>query len=335
MVIFHKVNLDLNNNQLKNLVNKKAINIKHNQLGTGIHIVHVSDKTLQKMDKTNKLKKGFRLKLNDDEHNETMEDGEGIGRFFKSIGRSFKKVAEPVANNLLEHAPEYADLALTLSGESIKNNNVNNISMPLKKGSEEAKEKMAKLRAMKKGGGMEMGDGIFSSVKNIAKKGLNAVAKKGIEVGTEKLKESLAKATGNQKLADAIGNTLGKSAKAVADGKNPVNSLKTDIKNIASDAVHDYSSGGKIRRRRKKSGKGIDMISPMYNQAMMTNYGIHPMEMAGSGMRNHLTIMPPSYPTYSPYANMSSPQMHPYTPMYNPFAPYLSYAHYHSGKGLY
>jgi hypothetical protein len=335
MVIFHKVNLDLNNNQLKNLVNKKAINIKHNQLGTGIHIVHVSDKTLQKMDKTNKLKKGFRLKLNDDEHNETMQDGEGIGRFFKSLGRSFKKVAEPVANNLLEHAPEIAELALE-TGESIKNNNINNISMPLKKGSSEAKERMAKLRAMKKGGGMEMGDGIFSSVKNIAKKGLNAVAKKGIEVGTEKLKESLAKATGNQKLADAIGNTLSKSAKAVADGKNPVNSLKSDIKNIASDAVHDYSSGGKIRRHRKKSGKGIDMISPMYNQAMATNYGIHPMEMAGSGMRNHLTIMPPSYPTYSPYANMTSPQMHPYTPMYNPFSPFLSYAHYHqSAKGLY
>ncbi len=58
-------------------------------------------------------------------------------------------------------------------------------------------------------------------------------------------------------MADAIGNTLSKSAKAVADGKNPVNSLKSDIKNIASDAVHDYSSGGKIRRRRKKSGKGI------------------------------------------------------------------------------
>jgi len=333
MVIFHKVNLDLNNNQLKNLVNKKAINIKHNQLGTGIHIVHVSDKTLQKMDKTNKLKKGFRLKLNDDEHNETMQDGEGIGRFFKSLGRSFKKVAEPVANNLLEHAPEIAELALE-TGESIKNNNVNNISMPLKKGSSEAKERMAKLRAMKKGGGMEMGDGIFSSVKNIAKKGLNAVAKKGIEVGTEKLKESLAKATGNKKLADAIGNTLGKSAKAVADGKNPVNSLKSDIKNIASDAVHDYSSGGKIRRRRKKSGKGIDMISPMYNQAMATNYGIHPMEMAGSGMTHHLTIMPPSHPTYSPYANMSSPQMWPYIPKYNNFSPYMAFGHY-QGSGLY
>jgi hypothetical protein len=41
-------------------------------------------------------------------------------------------------------------LALTLSGEPIKNNNSNKISMPLMKGSESAKEHMTKLRAMNK-----------------------------------------------------------------------------------------------------------------------------------------------------------------------------------------
>jgi hypothetical protein len=60
MDIFHKVNLDLTNIQIKNL------------LGNGVHFVYISDETLIKMNITNKLIKGLKLKLNNYEHNETM-----------------------------------------------------------------------------------------------------------------------------------------------------------------------------------------------------------------------------------------------------------------------
>jgi hypothetical protein len=60
--------------------------------------------------------------------------------------------------------------------------------------------------------------------------------------------------------------------------------------------------------------------------------------MAGSGIHSPhgQMIMANPYATFSPFQNTSSPAMHPYTPVYNPFSPFLSYAHYHqSAKGLY
>jgi len=131
----------------------------------------------------------------------------------------------------------------------------------------------------------EMGDGLFQTLRKVGisrgkiekgiKKGIKDVAHNGINMGTEALTTALPTATGNPTLAKDISKTLGNSAHAIADGKNPINSIKNDIKTIGKDALHSYAhpeSGGKIRRRRKKSGKGIDMISPMYNQAMTTNY---------------------------------------------------------------
>ncbi len=78
MVIFHKVNLDLTNIQIKNL------------LGNGVHFVYISDETLIKMNITNKLIKGLKLKLNNYEHNETMQHLDSIGQFFQILEEVFK-----------------------------------------------------------------------------------------------------------------------------------------------------------------------------------------------------------------------------------------------------
>jgi hypothetical protein len=352
MVIFHKVNLDLTNNQIKNLINKKAINLKHGQLGNGIHLVHVNDSTLKKMDKTNKLKKGFRLKLNEDEHNETMQDGEGIVSFFRKFGKKLRplksiatnaigtKIAQEIFNPLTEN------IALE-SGASIKNI-MNNISMPFQKGSASAKEHMAKIRAMKKNKG-EDGEGLFKTLSKFGisrgkierglKKGIKDVAHNGINLGTSALTTALTTATGNPSLAKDISNTLGNSVHAIADGKNPITSIKNDIRTIGRDALNtinhpDSESGGKIRRQRKNKGCGIDAISPMYTQAMAYNYGIHPMAGGGIHSPHGQIIMANPYATYSPYQNTNSPAMSPYIPTYSNFSPYLAYQHY-NGRGLF
>ena len=138
-MIFHKVNFDLTDKQLKNLANKKAINIKHNQMGQGIHVIHLSDANMKHVDKCSKNKKGVRVKLNDDEFHQNMEDGEGIGRFFKNLGRKIKSVAKPVLNYAVDH-PELAAMALEGAGINSINNLNNNIIMSLRKGSAEMKE---------------------------------------------------------------------------------------------------------------------------------------------------------------------------------------------------
>jgi hypothetical protein len=370
-MIFHKVNLDLTDSQLNNLIKKKAINIKHSQLGQGVHIIHLHDLNMKNIDKAHKNTKGVRIKLNDEEHEKNMEEGEGIGRFFRNLGRKIKSIAKPVLKYSIDNAPELADLGLDLSrGAGIKNND-NNI-MAFKKGSLEAKQHMAKIRAMKKGkgigagigsgigSGME-GEGLFSALHKIGiskgkiqkglKKELKNAVHKGIDFGTDFLKNAVKNTTGNDKLADSLGNTLNHASHSIIEGKNPIGKIKHDMKKIGKDALKGYhpseemsaveapsiEEGGRIRRRRKqKVGCGISGISPLYDQTMGINYGVHPMSGGSIHHGPHYSIMSPHPDTFSPYANISSAQFHPFVPTFNNFSPYLAYGHYHGrGNGLF
>ena len=82
---YHKVKIaKLSKAQILKLLKGKRIRIK----GGGIHEIHLTEHQKHLFDK---LKNGKALTIQFDEH-QAEHNGEGIGRFFKNIGKKYPKV---------------------------------------------------------------------------------------------------------------------------------------------------------------------------------------------------------------------------------------------------
>jgi hypothetical protein len=81
----HEVTIKLTKSQILKILNDQPFDVKHEHIGHGKHVLHLSTKNLKKLQNGE-----TKLKLSDDEKNHTIEGNGGIGHFFKNIGRKLK-----------------------------------------------------------------------------------------------------------------------------------------------------------------------------------------------------------------------------------------------------
>lgn len=180
----------------------------------------------------------------------------------------------------------------------------------LRKGSEEAKEHMARIRAMKSGGKLNIG----RAFKNFGRQ----VKSVGREIISNPIVKSIAKEVVSKALpalgeagAMFLGDETGMSGKMAGD-------------KVAS-LINQKIGSGRPRGRPRKSGGAIASNSKAYKQAMLLNkatYGVDVSSVGGdnkplSGFYIDEKIKPSSSEmTLSPYQNITSPAMNPFKPTY-------------------
>jgi hypothetical protein len=96
------IDFHLSTAQLKKLATGKVIQLKHAQIGTGIHRLYINPATHKKVVKAHASGKGVRLQLSEEE---IEHNGEGfrqwIGKVWKGIKGAYNKVLKPILSPLI------------------------------------------------------------------------------------------------------------------------------------------------------------------------------------------------------------------------------------------
>ena len=183
----------------------------------------------------------------------------------------------------------------------------------LPKGSAEAKERMAKLRAMKSGG--KIGD----SIKKAFHSSTHAVG----DALTSRKAMNTYKTIGRHAIEQGIPLATTLASMALGD---PTGMSGAMIGNVAQEyASKGYSKGTGIRRGRPpKLGGAVAQLSKPFKQALRLNKGTYGLELGGfsadhnapvSKFSTNPRVRPSSDEmTLSPYQQMSSPAMNPFVP---------------------
>jgi hypothetical protein len=191
------------------------------------------------------------------------------------------------------------------------------------KGSPEMKERMARLRAMRKVGGKvnigkafrDLGHKIESGAKKTFTPALGRQIVSGLEKAGKTTASSLIHA-GIPAVAGLAGDVLGGPMGGIAGA-------------VAGDMLANQvgkATGYGIRRGRgrpRKNGGALAMMSAPYKQALRLNKGTYGLELGGfsadnapiSSFSTNSRVRPSSSEmTLSPYQMMSSPAMNPFIP---------------------
>jgi hypothetical protein len=171
----------------------------------------------------------------------------------------------------------------------------------LMKGSAEAKEHMARIREMKRGGKINIGKAIKSVGRKIANNpAVKSMVKEGLSKALPMLGEMASKMMGDES------GISGQEA-----GEKIANMLNSKI------------GSGRPRGRPRKSGQGIATLSKPYRQAMLLNKATYGVDVGVGGGDNQplkdfttdQRVRPSSGEmTLSPYQSLSSPAMNPFVP---------------------
>jgi hypothetical protein len=180
----------------------------------------------------------------------------------------------------------------------------------LRKGSDEAKARMAELRARKQGGRVSIGRAFRKfgdQVKSVGRKVISNPIVKSIA------KEVVSKALPALGEAGAmfLGDETGMSGKMAGDK--------------IADMINQKIGSGRPRGRPRKSGGAIATMSKPYRQALRLNKATYGLDLGNFSTDNRpirdFDIDPKIRPsssemTLSPYQNITSPAMNPFIPTY-------------------
>jgi hypothetical protein len=370
----HIVKAKLTKGQIMKIIHSEPVLIKHNQIGHGLDELHLHEHNHHHLGHLSH-KKSVKLHLDDEEREHTLHGGSILSRikkFGNTIKHGIQKVGKPIASDLIHYGIPGATSAIgdylggpvggiagNIAGAHIANAVGKKTGLGFKKGSIEAKEHMAKIRAMKKG------KGLINNIKKFVHKHKDTI-KKGIKSVTNhaigKIADIAGEYSGQPKLVHSLADSLTNAVnKSIDNGnfKSGANHLRHDAnvylkdevqRNIdklpvgaqpyANKAAEHIGLGLKdskmyedimhvnfrVKRKRgrpKKMGSGLDN-SKLYKETMRDNFGINSDDLPDSNMMSMKKIkkpiiQAPTQNTFSPFANANSPAMNPYIPMYNPF----------------
>lgn len=324
--------------QVSKIYKGLAFNLPYSQMGAdkGQHILSLTPETAMKLLKSYKAGKGVRLALSPAEREHSAKHGRGldIGKILNSpLG---KKITDKVIDKAIDHAlggkgvkqGGALDLGKILNspvGQKITDKIVDKaidraFGGRLPKGSPEAKERMARLRAMKKGGG-----DFFGNIGRAMKTSWNA---------PPATKEE-------QDVANFINKNLITKAPRIISTVNPeagdVVGLALDPYLAERNRIDNSVQFGKGRGRgRPKKGQGVKE-SPAYKKAMKLNYGgVQLSKSVANEPVSKFSTNPKVRPsssemTLSPYQSITSPAMNPFVPKTSVEAG----GTHPTGKGLY
>ena len=227
------------------------------------------------------------------------------GRPRKMMGQGF---GEDTIRDALHHAENLLSKGIVGKG--------------MKKGSEEMKEKMARLRAMRKNGKGLYGGDILGDLKNAFDPKRNGVSKAFEKTFTPALGNQIVSGlkTAGHYAIPAVTGALGGIAGEVA---GPVGGVAGSALGSYAGSQINKQLGIGIKRGRgrpRKLGTGASMSAP-YKQAMKLNYdglelnNISDSNAPVSAFARDPRVKPSSNEmTLSPYQSMSSPAMNPFVP---------------------
>jgi hypothetical protein len=345
----HEVSVKLTKGQILKILNDEPLEVTHKHLGHGTHVLHLKKNNLDK------LRMGHKIKLSSDEKDNTIEGNGGFNKFFRNVGRTLKHALTPahIESALIHQGiPIAASTVGSLLGGpaggfagSVAGHEIANVvgekagrgfSSVTKRGSIEAREKMANLRAMK-------GNGLFKAlhkvgihrkdVKHVAKHvgkvaahiGIDALSTAANAYGVpvpEELREIAKNSAdhlidGNHHRAyETIAAPVRETAREVAreQVQHQLERLPPESQPFVQQQMNSFGFGLKHKHMRVIKGGNVKITR-------------RPKRMHHSGEY----IRAESQATFSPYANSNSPQMNPYQPTVNSFTHVVPL----TGRGLY
>ena len=164
MSSYKSIKINVSQAKARKIANGNTVNLTAAEVAGEDEVLHVHPLNYDKLIKAKRAGKGTRFQLTE---GEVMADIALGGNIFKSIWKGVKSLWNPVikpalslmADNLVPIASAYTGNPAIVSGvrKGLKQLTGVGLGGPVAKGSEAAKQKMATLRAMRKGGSMKAG----------------------------------------------------------------------------------------------------------------------------------------------------------------------------------
>jgi hypothetical protein len=325
----HEVIIKLTKSQILKILNDEAFDVKHEHIGHGKHILHLSTKNLRKLQNGEN-----KLKLSNDEKYHTIEGNGGIGKFFKNVGRKLKHTFTPsnIESALIHEGIPMATstLGTALGGPfggfagAVAGHEIADLV------GEKAGKGM-KIANKKKSIGMRKkrteGKGLFKALHKIGisrkdvKHAGKVIGKAAVEHGIDAI--GTAAAAYGFPVPPAITESLKKGADHLIDGNHQkaYETIKAPAKEIMKEAVQ------------KQVDKLPIQVQPYVNEQVISmGFGLkkkHGRVVKGGTARitrqakklykNEMHGFGLSDETFSPYLSIHNPAFHPYQPTVNSF----------------
>jgi hypothetical protein len=323
----HEVSINLSKPQMSKLHKGLAVQLKHGDIGSGVHQVHLTHQQFRKMETAHRNGKGIRLHFNPEQVKHHVTKG-----FFDGLKKSVKDSIEKVGGKkgILKKS-----IGTLLDSDSDSDSETGS-------GLRRGRGRKGKGR---KGKGFDFGNAIRDFGSTIAKpfevSGINPFTA-GYDLGHDVIAPALLgkgrkgkgiarKGRGKKviKGGDAFTDFFTKTipsivSKKVDDYKENPLEIKHDIKQLVGDPVRvlgvdpiDYAekqaTGKGLRRGRGKgkSKKGGALVPSGYTTSggalMPSGYGIHKEhhKMVKNGHIPFLGSVPPFYEAYSPLDSLA------------------------------
>ncbi|MGL5964224.1 MAG: hypothetical protein ACRCZ2_07515 [Fusobacteriaceae bacterium] len=191
----------------------------------------------------------------------------------------------------------------------------------LKKGSAEAKQRMAMLRERKAGGKINVG----KAFKNLGKDLRREVVNPSVDALSSKQAMAVYKEIGKHAIEQGIPIATALASMALGDPTGMSGAMVGNVaQQYASNAYEKKVGSGRPRGRPRKQGGALAVMSRPYKQALKLNKATYGVSVGGfssdsnapiSDFSTNPRVRPSSSEmTLSPYQNMSSPAMNPFIP---------------------
>lgn len=156
MSSYKSIKIDVSPAKARKLASGKAVNLTAAECAGSDEVLHVHPENYAKLMRAKKAHKGCRIQLSSGEIEHDLVAG---GNIFRKIWKGVKTLWKPVikpalslaADNLVPIASVYTGQPAIVSGARQALKELTGVGMPAK-GTQAAKDKMAALRSMKKGG---------------------------------------------------------------------------------------------------------------------------------------------------------------------------------------
>jgi hypothetical protein len=308
--------LHLTNPQIAKLLQGLTASIPHKNLGAdkGDKIMLLSSANAEKMLKNYKSGTGVKVKLSNHEIASSIAKGRGIEDIFKSpiaqkvIDKLVDKGIDRLLGSGLYGGDIFSDIFNNptvqrigmkvvdkgidrLLGGKVKGQSPTVASLRPAKGSPEMKEKMARLRALKKGGGGA--EDFFNKIGNAFKQTYNQPPRSEAErKAANFVNENLIARVPSivSRINPDAGEVIGLPINAYLDSRRKIDNQGRGVSN------------SKAYRQATKQLTGVD-ITPVVSNAPVSKFKTNPKVRPSSDQM-----------TLSPYQNPSAPAMNPFVP---------------------
>jgi hypothetical protein len=156
MSSYKSIKIDVSPAKARKIAAGKVVNLTATEVAGSDEVLHVHPENYAKLMKAKRAHKGCRLQLSEGEiEYDVMAGGNIFRKIWKGVKTLWKPVIKPalslVADNLVPIASAYTGQPAIVSGARQALKELTGVGMPAK-GSQAARDKMAKLRSMRKGG---------------------------------------------------------------------------------------------------------------------------------------------------------------------------------------